>query len=276
MSFGDQGNRGAAIAREVSAGRPGSKWRLPSATPYEHRFYVTRLSSHSPVSDFDSAFALVPSHTGILVEKVRIIAAGLVAHIPDQGMFWESLRDAALTSGPSAQAPRIPTIAGPKQSTAVTSFEGYEFFAEIDEVLDQTITWTALDEAAGWPLFSRHASTHPDIGPATIVADTTDLHAEYSSHEWGDIDAFVGERPVLGPVLAELPARVAAAFGPDTPIWLEIYVDPDEGGRQLVASIHTQLDPPQALARLQRFDESWWLALMPTTGGALCVTVDYA
>jgi hypothetical protein len=77
-------------------------------------------------------------------------------------------------------------------------------------------------------------------------------------------------------VLAELPARVAAAFGPDTPIWLEIYVDPDEGGRQLVASIHTQLDPPQALARLQRFDESWWLALMPTTGGALCVTVDYA
>jgi hypothetical protein len=81
----------------------------------------------------------------------------------------------------------------------------------------------------------------------------------YKSHDWPAVTAFLAGYPELRPVLTELPAAVERYFAPDQDLSLAVMTDPDDGSRQLVATILTPFWPHEALQRLDHFDKQWWL-----------------
>lgn len=71
---------------------------------------------------------------------------------------------------------------------------------------------------------------------------------------------FIRARPRLESVLQEAVPHVYAAFGPDTPIILEVDWDDEEcEPPELFAEIVTDKPALEALSALHRFDRSWWL-----------------
>jgi len=43
----------------------------------------------------------------------------------------------------------------------------------------------------------------------------------------------------------------------------------------LVASIATDLEPLEAIGRLDRLDDDWWLAVLPSTEGKLILDLEF-
>jgi len=144
-------------------------------------------------------------------------------------------------------------------------------------VVDSVRLWAGIArELTAWldgtsPSGSSNASAGGDS--ADIAADLRERN--FASPDWASVSAFLASSPDALPVLQELPRQAELAFGAPQDLALDIYVDPEEGARQLVASVLTALDPVDALACLHRLDGDWWLDIAPRMRGALCVTVEY-
>jgi hypothetical protein len=89
------------------------------------------------------------------------------------------------------------------------------------------------------------------------------------------VAAFLGEHSFLLPLLLESHDRINEQFPNARPV-LEVVADP-EGAHdfQLALFIHTKLAPEEAMATLERFDETWWLDAMDRARGKLCVTLEF-
>lgn len=107
-----------------------------------------------------------------------------------------------------------------------------------------------------------------------------DWRALYRIENPADVDAYVAKYPIVASILTEAPARIAATFEEHPRLVLSCEFDPegfspiedatdaengphsgeDEAiGDYLVVDIMTKRDADDAFARLNRFDESWWL-----------------
>lgn len=65
-------------------------------------------------------------------------------------------------------------------------------------------------------------------------------------------------------------------FGPGTPLALSAERDREASGHtELVVAIGTDLDAEDALARLDRFDEGWWLDALLPVAGVLLFTLEF-
>jgi hypothetical protein len=96
----------------------------------------------------------------------------------------------------------------------------------------------------------------------------------YSIRRRIEVSAFLEAHPCLVPLLLEAYDEIAQHFGP-SPVFLEVVTDPEAtDDRQLVAFIRTDLEPTEALARLDRFDKSWWLEASPRSRGKLCIHLE--
>jgi hypothetical protein len=57
---------------------------------------------------------------------------------------------------------------------------------------------------------------------------------------------------------------------------LEVIADPDSmDDQQLVLFVVLQLTPAEAFAKLQRFDNEWWLDAMDEAQGHLCISLEF-
>ncbi len=88
---------------------------------------------------------------------------------------------------------------------------------------------------------------------------------------------FLRANPLLVPILREIADEVPRAFGPDAALALALVRDPEDGAAgEPFVFVRTALPPGEALARLRRFDEGWWLRRLASGGGQLTVTLEYA
>jgi len=91
-----------------------------------------------------------------------------------------------------------------------------------------------------------------------------------------EVSQFLDTHPFLVPLLVEAHGKIEQYFGPSPDVVLEVVTDPEAiDDRELFAFIRTSFLPDEALGRLDRFDDEWWLDAMDKTLGALCIDVEF-
>lgn len=126
----------------------------------------------------------------------------------------------------------------------------------------------------------EHATTLSPSGhplPSRFLAvDWELLAARYAMRAAPAIHAFLQQHPVLLGLLDDAHRAIRAVFGNDARPELAMS-EALEGAedRELHLLIPTRLDPAEALERLARLDETWWLDVAPRVQGLLVINVDY-
>jgi len=89
----------------------------------------------------------------------------------------------------------------------------------------------------------------------------------YYFRDMPPVRRFLRAHPQLTEVLLEAHAHLQKCFGPDPQVALEVVSDPEaEGPDELLAYILTSLPADEALARLDRLDEEWFLDQLDRVG----------
>jgi hypothetical protein len=89
-----------------------------------------------------------------------------------------------------------------------------------------------------------------------------------------DIRTFIAARPHLISILHEASERIPDSFPPMTKVSLDLVGHPESGSRpELVLRIQTSLPMAEALDRLDRLDEEWWLDTLPVAQGDMTLVV---
>lgn len=90
-----------------------------------------------------------------------------------------------------------------------------------------------------------------------------------------EVIAFLQSYQFLITLLIEAYYWIEVCFGPYPQVFLEVVTDPEAiDDRQLVVFIRTDLDPVEALAKLDRLDKSWWLKASHGSRGKLCIHLE--
>lgn len=98
-----------------------------------------------------------------------------------------------------------------------------------------------------------------DAAVAIAKADVEALERSYTFREPNEVWEFLAKYPFIMPVLLEAPDKIKHYF-PDSKLFLEVVPDPEIiDWVSLVLSIHTTLDPDDAVDRQNQLDTDWWL-----------------
>jgi len=90
------------------------------------------------------------------------------------------------------------------------------------------------------------------------------------------VRAFISANPYLADLLLEAHPHIEKHFGPNPQLALEVIVDPEEEDfEELFAYILTTLEPEVALARLDQFDEAWFLDQLARAAGKLNFNLEF-
>ena len=130
---------------------------------------------------------------------------------------------------------------------------------------DQPVGPTVLDRAGTESRRDRQAHVLDQLGD------------RYAVRRPEEVTAFLRAYPHLGPLRIEAAEVVPRYFEPDAPLVLEVVTDPEADGLppELFALVQTTLNPDEALARLDRLDDDWWLDVSPDGPGTLVVSLEY-
>ena len=102
----------------------------------------------------------------------------------------------------------------------------------------------------------------------------SELRRDYQLNDEADILAFLERHPALAPLLFEIRSNIRRFFDEDL-VRLEMFYDPEwpQDDAELVVNIQTALEPKEALARLRRFDDEWWIKRLSETRPPLIVSI---
>lgn len=118
-----------------------------------------------------------------------------------------------------------------------------------------------------------------EVGAATTL--TPSYHFElleqlYTFRRPEEVHRFVRADAFLVALLLDAYFQIAKHFGPQPYVILEVITDPEaENYSELFAFIRTSLPPDQALHKLHRFDDEWWLDEAARAEGKLCIHVEF-
>lgn len=111
------------------------------------------------------------------------------------------------------------------------------------------------------------------------VAATNDLEALerlYSFRQRIQVKRFLSGHAFLVPLLDAAYDITTRYFAPMS-LALEVIADPDStDDQQLVLFVVLQGTPAEAFAKLQRFDNEWWLDAMDEAQGHLCISLEFS
>lgn len=97
----------------------------------------------------------------------------------------------------------------------------------------------------------------------------------YVLQDRAQVREFLGGHPFLVPILLAARSEIAIDF-PATPVVLRVVADPDTtDDSYLVVAVTTTLSADEALDRLDRFGERWWLDTVGRTQGKVYVTLAF-
>jgi hypothetical protein len=90
------------------------------------------------------------------------------------------------------------------------------------------------------------------------------------------VSGFLQAHSFLVPLLMEAYSKIAKYFGPSPEVVLEIVIDQEaEDDRELFALVRVDLSLDEALRRLERFDQEWWLDASSLGCCLLNIDVEY-
>ena len=87
-----------------------------------------------------------------------------------------------------------------------------------------------------------------------------ELERDYQITDENEILSFLERYPTAAPLLFDIRTNIRRFFAED-PVRLDMFYDPEwpQDNPQLVVNIQTSLEPMEALARLHKFDDEWWI-----------------
>ncbi len=98
----------------------------------------------------------------------------------------------------------------------------------------------------------------------------------YTFRRSEEVLSFLNDCPFLVQLLIEARNAIARCFGEFQKVALEVVTDPEaENDRELFAFIQTNLEPNDALDKLDRLDQEWWLAESDRAKSKLCIHVEF-
>jgi hypothetical protein len=119
----------------------------------------------------------------------------------------------------------------------------------------------------------------PKRAGVELLASPTleDLRTRYTFRRPAEVEGFLNAYPHRIPVLIEAAEVIPRYFGPDAPLVLEVVSDPEDEDllSELFALVQIDLDPNDALDRLDRLDDEWWTDRSPDGPGAVVVSTEY-
>ena len=102
------------------------------------------------------------------------------------------------------------------------------------------------------------------------------LEQAYGFRRRDEVISFLKTCPFLVPLLLEAYGKIAEYFGPYPDVVLEVVSDQEAANdRELFILVRTNLAPGEALNRLERFDQEWWLDASDRARCMLNIDVEY-
>lgn len=103
------------------------------------------------------------------------------------------------------------------------------------------------------------------------------MEDRYGLRQPADIERYLRQYPVLIPLLLEAADVVPHFFGPEIPLALELFIDPesDPEERELFALIGSRFTTDETLARFYRFLDEWSLTKSPAGPAVLVFDTEY-
>lgn len=117
-------------------------------------------------------------------------------------------------------------------------------------------------------------ATLPDITESRRLHPLEEI---YSLRDAAAVRRFLHTYPQLVEVLLEASVYLQKHFGPDPQVTLEVVSDPEvEGVEQLFAYILTSFPVDDALTRLDKLDEEWFLDQLDRVDGRFNFNLEFA
>ncbi len=114
-----------------------------------------------------------------------------------------------------------------------------------------------------------------DAGQAGLNQSMVLLNSKYTLRNAKEVSDFLSDNKYLLPLLIEAHDRIRDYF-PTEILFLEVATDPDEvGEKELVIYICTSQKPKEAVEKLDRLDENWWLDASTISESKLLIQVEY-
>jgi hypothetical protein len=128
----------------------------------------------------------------------------------------------------------------------------------------------------------KKESIRPHAAPYITLLDTIEsqrlhqLEEAYSLRNAAAVRRFLHACPQLVEVLLEAHVYLQKYFGPDPQVTLRVVSDPEaESTDELFAYIRTSLPVDEALARLDKLDEDWFLDQLDRVNGQLNFNLEF-
>jgi hypothetical protein len=115
-----------------------------------------------------------------------------------------------------------------------------------------------------------------DTGTSTVLFSTRALSLLkrfYTFRSSVSVETFLGTHPFLAKMLIDLHGQLEHFF-PESSLVLDISADPE--AEYLVVYVVTDSTAPEAIERLERFDDGYWLDHHHQAQGKLIVNVEFA
>ena len=110
---------------------------------------------------------------------------------------------------------------------------------------------------------------------AAATNDLEELERLYSFREPLQVRRFLSGHAFLVPLLDAAYDITTRYFAPLS-LALEVIAEPDStDDQQLVLFVVLQVAPAEAFAKLQQFDNEWWLDTMDEAQGHLCISLEF-
>ncbi len=140
--------------------------------------------------------------------------------------------------------------------------------------------------ALRWPFPITSSGSPAAIDERIVIPPVTESHLDRLEHLLFEIQlayeiadpvvrAFLREHDALLEVVREAADYLWKIFGREVRLELRLFQDPETGEEELFALVHMPSDTPveDALQKLQRFDEEWFLDVQDRIDGLFNVDV---
>jgi hypothetical protein len=112
--------------------------------------------------------------------------------------------------------------------------------------------------------------------PLCLNQSDTPGSVHYITPDPAKVQGFLTQHPHVEELLHDAQRPLQHAFGKDVTVSVTVVNNPDIApGEVLVSSIQTSLSAMKALARLDAFDEEWWLDNAPRAKRRLVFTLAF-
>ena len=102
------------------------------------------------------------------------------------------------------------------------------------------------------------------------------LEKLYTYRRPNEVKGYIKAYPFLVPLLVEAHDKIREYFEPQSEVVLEVVTDPEaDDERELFAFIQTNCTPEEALDRLNRLDQEWWLDASLRSEEKLCIHTEF-